>query len=261
VAMKRVVGAWRSFIGARSKKQWILRKYKNWMAKPKIEAAWAEFVERLPRENAINAEFDRRHGTDTAGEVELVETGVSAKDAAGGNERYRTIWESSFHAALAALGLDFEGFTFVDIGSGKGKLLLLAASYPFERIVGVEYSPGLHAIAERNIGVYRSASQRCANVVAILGNALAFELPQGPIVCFIFNALDGRLMRAFMQNVESGLARRSQPAFVIYGNLRHVGEIGDAFDDVRLLKKLKESDKLLIFGNTAAGALLAARAK
>ena len=34
--------------------------------------------------------------------------------------------------------LNFRDFTFIDLGSGKGRTLLMASDYPFRRIVGVE---------------------------------------------------------------------------------------------------------------------------
>src|SRR3984957_16081124 len=42
-----------------------------------------------------------------------------------------------FHEMIAALenraGFDFPTFTFVDLGSGKGRTLLMASDYPFRR--------------------------------------------------------------------------------------------------------------------------------
>ena len=254
--LRRAIEVWRSFWRARSKGRWVARKIANRLARPQIGAAWADFAERLPREQAANEAFDRLHGTDTAGEAPLVEAGLSAEDATLGKDTYRPMWEGEFHAALAALGIEFDGFTFVDIGSGKGKLLLLAAGYPFERIVGVEFSPLLHAVAQRNIGLYRSPSRRCLDLVSMLGDARGFALPTGPLICFIFNAFEAEVTRTFMQNVEGDLAQRDQPAFVVYTNVRHVGEIGDGFDDVRRLKRLKKSAKLIVFGNDAAAALV-----
>ena len=61
-----------------------------------------------------------------------------------------------FHQILGALTLEHEKFTFLDLGSGQGRTLLMASEYPFRRIVGVEIIPELHAIAEQNIRRYRN---------------------------------------------------------------------------------------------------------
>ncbi len=214
--------------------------------------AWRLFESRLRRQQLVNQAFDRRNGTDTADEIPLVLTGVPPKDAARGNGVYRPVWESEFHAALSALKIDFDGFTFVDVGSGKGKLLMLASDYPFARIIGVEYSPGLHVIAQRNVSRYQSPTQRCKILEPVLGDALHYRVPEGPIVCFIFNALDPATMRKVMQTIEDDVSSRTMPAYVIYANLRRVAEIGDGLDGIKKLQRLSATPKLVLFGNAAA---------
>jgi tRNA1(Val) A37 N6-methylase TrmN6 len=69
---------------------------------------------------------------------------------------------------LALLPINLDDYTIVDIGSGKGKLLLLASNYPFRRIIGVEYAPLLHEIAKKTSRTFghrhrnASISPRCA---------------------------------------------------------------------------------------------------
>lgn len=46
------------------------------------------------------------------------------------------------------------GFTFIDYGAGKGRVLLIAARYQFDRVVGVELSEPLIRVAAANIAVY-----------------------------------------------------------------------------------------------------------
>jgi hypothetical protein len=55
-------------------------------------------------------------------------------------------------------------YTFVDMGSGKGRMLLLAAEYPFRQIQGVEFAVELHDQATANIHRYTSARRRCARI-------------------------------------------------------------------------------------------------
>jgi hypothetical protein len=47
-----------------------------------------------------------------------------------------------------------QDFTFIDLGSGKGRALLMASAYPFKRIIGVEFMPELHRVAQENIRKY-----------------------------------------------------------------------------------------------------------
>ncbi len=62
-------------------------------------------------------------------------------------------------ALLAHVPFALERSTFVDLGSGMGRAVLLAASRPFRQVVGVEISPALHAIA-RDISP-PSTARRC----------------------------------------------------------------------------------------------------
>ena len=250
--LERIEGILRSFAAADSKTRWVRRKVANRLARRPIAVAWREFMERLPGEQRINEAFDRRYGTDTAEEVPLVEAGVSAEAADRGNRMYRPLWEDAFHATLAALDMDFEGFTFVDIGSGKGKVLMMAADYPFSRIVGVEYSPLLHAIAQRNLAIYSSPGQRCTDLSSVEADACEYRLPPGPLVCLNFNSLDAGTLKRFVRHVEDDLESRDTPAYVLVCNIRHIGEMGDALDDVRKLRRLSVSTKLVVLGNSAA---------
>src|SRR5271167_2282557 len=53
---------------------------------------------------------------------------------------------------MSSAKIEFGEFTFIDIGSGKGRALLMAADYPFRRILGIELLPELHRVAKENIG-------------------------------------------------------------------------------------------------------------
>src|ERR1700685_4417530 len=83
-----------------------------------------------------------------------------------------------FHEMIAAVaahaGFDFCAFTFIALGSGKGRTLLMASDYPFRRIVGVELLPMLHRAATENLGKYRSGPQKCFAIEAICPDALVF---------------------------------------------------------------------------------------
>lgn len=129
-----------------------------------------------------------------------------------------------FHETLTNLKIDFAQFVFIDIGSGKGRALLMAADYPFRRVVGVELMPALHRIAQENIGKYKSASQQCFEVEAIFGDACDFALPPQPLVIYLFNPLPEAGLAELMANLERSLQQNPRPVYVIYHNplLEHV---------------------------------------
>ena len=79
--------------------------------------------------------------------------------------------------SMSSLDIEFEDFTFIDVGSGKGRVLLMAADYPFRRILGIELLADLHRVAQENIRAYKAESQRCFDVVAAAADARGFAFP------------------------------------------------------------------------------------
>jgi hypothetical protein len=114
--------------------------------------------------------------------------------------------------------LNFRDFTFVDLGSGKGRTLLMASDYPFRRIVGVELLPSLHQIAEQNLRQYKSESQKCFALESICRDATAFRFPDDPLVIYLFNPFPESGMRQVVANLELSLRGHPRPAYVLYHN-------------------------------------------
>jgi SAM-dependent methyltransferase len=115
-------------------------------------------------------------------------------------------------------GINLSEFTFIDLGSGKGRTLLMASDYPFRRIVGVELLPSLHRIAEENVAQYKNSSQQCSAIQALCSDATAFEFPDEPILLYLFNPLPESGLRKAVQKLENSLREHPRPAFVLYHN-------------------------------------------
>ena len=98
-----------------------------------------------------------------------------------------------FHAlrpVLMRLALELTGASFVDNGSAKRRLLLVASHFPFREVIGVEFSRELPEIAERNIAIYRDPEQRCRNIRSVRIDACEFRLPGTSLVCYFCNSFD-----------------------------------------------------------------------
>jgi SAM-dependent methyltransferase len=143
----------------------------------------------------------------------------------------------------ASSRLDFREFTFIDIGSGKGRALLLAAEYPFRRILGIELLPGLHRVAQENIKKYESDSQQCFAIDCLLGDACEFAFPPEPTVLYLFNPLPESGLVKMVSNLEHSLREHARPVFVLYHNplLEH------ALTQSGTLKKIAGTHQFSIF--------------
>jgi predicted RNA methylase len=121
-----------------------------------------------------------------------------------------------FRDVMRGLDLRAEDTVFVDLGSGAGRAVLLAAEHPFKAIVGVELSPSLHAVAEANVARYRNPAQRCRDIRLVCADAAAFTLPAEPLVVFLYNPFRGVVMRRVLANIEQSLIRHPRPVTVVH---------------------------------------------
>lgn len=134
----------------------------------------------------------------------------------------------AFHEMLDSLqhqrGINFRDFIFLDLGSGKGRTLLMAADYPFRRIIGVELLPALHEIAQENLRVYKSETQKCFMLESICADATAYPLPPESLLIFLFNPFPESGMRQVAANLELSTRTNPRAIYVIYHNplLEHV---------------------------------------
>jgi SAM-dependent methyltransferase len=134
------------------------------------------------------------------------------------NSSYQPIEAPLFQEMLEAVPIDFGQFTFIDIGSGKGRPLLMASEYPFRRVIGVELLPELHEIAEENIRRFPEERKRCRDIEAVQGDATEFKFPQEALLVFMFHPLPESGFRKVVENLEHSTRGDSRPVWLIYAN-------------------------------------------
>ncbi len=160
--------------------------------------------------------FDQNWGTDTSGVISPRHLALEGENALFSNY-YRGSKPKDFNNLLGQIDLDFERFIFVDYGSGKGLILMLASEYPFKKIIGVELSPKLDAIARANLGKYTSPTQKCRNIELLCQDATRYELPPEPAILFLFEPFtELRLFSALLANIERSLAQHPRDVFILY---------------------------------------------
>jgi hypothetical protein len=194
--------------------QWWVRERES---KGAIRAAWNvagvfwEFLrESTPerkRRRYGDAEYDwERRANTTSGGV-----GACSRFLGLLHSEYQPIEPEIFREILRQLEIEFARFTFVDIGSGKGRALLLAAECPFRRIIGIELLPELHEIAVGNVA-------HDGRIELICGDAAGFGFPLEPLVVYFFNPLPETGLREVMRNLEGSVREGPRPVYVIYIN-------------------------------------------
>jgi hypothetical protein len=199
--------------------------------------------ERL-RQRYGDAEYDWDHRVNTTSAA------VGWRDRLLGvfHSPYQPTEPALFHEMLAALTeencCDLQDFVFIDLGSGKGRTLLMASDYPFRRIVGVELLPVLHQAAQENLSKYRDESQKCFALESICGDATEFVFPAEPTVLYLFNPFPEAGLRRMMANLEQSLRQHPRAVYVLYHNplLEHVvSECGE-------LRRLRATHQYAVYG-------------
>jgi hypothetical protein len=125
-----------------------------------------------------------------------------------------SIQQSAFSHSLAHGAL--RDFTFIDFGSGKGRVLLMASDYPFKKIIGVELMPDLNCAAGKNIASYFSDRQKCHRIEAVCMDARDFQFPAEPLVVYLFNPFSESTFAQVLENLSRSVEQASRPVYVAY---------------------------------------------
>lgn len=195
--MKNFRGAWRKFI-------WSL-------GQRGVRGTARQFVQRAmgskSAEKAALHPFDEENGTETSGLV-------SGGGLASGHEHdrfsvaYYGVSPSRMRRALARWRetpgtRGVEEYSFVDIGSGKGRAMMLASELAFREVVGVELSASLHAVAEKNLELWRASGRAVSPMRQVQGDALGLRLPEGRLLIFLYNPFVAPMMRRLLERVDA----------------------------------------------------------
>ena len=164
--------------------------------------------------------FDRRWGTETSALVNLAALSVDRARARHG-VRYQASGEDVVAQIVAAFAIQAAEWSFVDYGSGKGRIVLTAARLGFADAVGVEFSPELVRVAEENAHRFVAAGGTADAPHFVLGDAGAFDLPAGPLLAYLYNPFGPPVLDEVVARLEAKAAA-GDPVLVAYADPRHL---------------------------------------
>lgn len=183
----------------------------------------ARFISRNVRHliaDRLARKWDRDHNVDTAGSIQLAMLDVVGPNRDKGNECVCTS-PKSFDFIMKSLPSDLGGTTFIDIGSGKSRTLLLASHYPFSKIVGVEFARELVEIAQRNLRSYKNPRKVCDTLSVVQADAAAYEFPDTPLLVYFYNPFSKDVFDVVIANLVASLKAKPRRCFVVYGSSSH----------------------------------------
>ena len=130
--------------------------------------------------------------------------------------QYGPVRAANARAALRDLPItNFSNYTFIDIGSGKGRVLFIAAELSFRKILGVEFAMNLHEDAIANIQRYHHRRQKCATIESVNANAAEFEFPNENLVLYLFNPFGPEILSRMLANLAQSLQRNPRHVIIL----------------------------------------------
>jgi SAM-dependent methyltransferase len=173
--------------------------------------------------------FERRQGIETGGHVDLEDLGLAGTD--------RIRYEPSGWLDLRRIlrrGDVGPGDVFIDLGSGKGRVVLQAARYPFGRVIGVELSHELTRMARANLEATRQRL-RCRDVELVTADMTQYAIPDDVTVAYLYNPVRGESFQAVVDQLIASVDRRPRTVRVIYRTPLEHGRL-DATGRFRLMR-------------------------
>jgi 16S rRNA G966 N2-methylase RsmD len=173
-------------------------------------------------------EFDRNNNITTAGTIYQTDLGMNNKNQIHALQ-YRGSDFLFFNNALSFLKINFNDYTFIDFGAGKGKALFLASAYSFKKIIGIEFSEELNAVAQENIRQFKKD-----NIEAYCMDVVDYKIPEESLVCYFYNPFDEYIMAKVISNIRQAYNLYKKNIVIVYTE----SQFHDLFDAEKWLERL-----------------------
>jgi hypothetical protein len=152
------------------------------------------------------------HNIVTSGRCDLDTFGIENADY----KSYAPIDYGSFKSVMRCLKIDPGRDVFLDYGAGKGRAVVLAATYPFKRVIGVEFISSFANIARENTKK-ATTKIRCGQIEIVTADATQYVLHDDINFIHLFNPFTGQILSKVMNNIMESLTRSPRVLTLLYG--------------------------------------------
>lgn len=191
--------------------------------------------------------FDLRHGTDTARWTNLQDLSFESENKVHG-VHYQASKAAPLSRLLNTFEIPREG-TFVDFGSGKGRVLLLAAQCGFRHVIGVEFSTELCDIARHNLAALKQRLGRPVNVEIAEIDAAKFEILHDQTVFYLYNPFNDVVLKQVLANLRDSLSCSARKVWLIYNTPIHREVVEKAGIFVHTVEFEAQGNQFCVFRN------------
>jgi len=158
--------------------------------------------------------FDWQHGTSTMRWVDADDFGAVGDNLVY-SEEYRATKARPLWTLLRSLDLPRKS-GFVDLGAGKGRVLLIAAQYGFRKIVGVEFSPRLCEYARRNLQIFKERSWAPIEIDIVQSDVTTYPIQSNQDVFFMYNPFGEVVVAQVLANLRRSVEISPRRIWLIY---------------------------------------------
>ena len=131
----------------------------------------------------------------------------------------------------------------------------IAADYPFTRLIGVEFSPTLHRIAQRNVARFRARTGSAQRFELHLGDVASFDFPLEPVALHLYNPFGERVLDQVLGRLEESLEESPRDVIVFYVNPVHRWMLEKA----PFLRRIKATSQYAVYASSRDGLAPSAR--
>ena len=165
--------------------------------------------------------FDLSYGTDTGGWARLEDLTIQSRNKGRGILYQATRVKPLRELFKSIASIVSPGSVLVDFGCGKGRVLMVAATCGFERVVGVEFASELCEIAKKNCEIYKHRTGVKTEFQIVEIDAAEYRVQTEENVFFLFHPFDDVVLKELLGNIVSSLVKQPRKILIIYNNPEH----------------------------------------
>jgi SAM-dependent methyltransferase len=158
--------------------------------------------------------FDLRYGTSTSGWIAPSDLDTDSPNQRH-SVRYQATKQRPFMGLMRSLSFPPDS-VFVDVGCGKGKVLLIASGFGFKKVVGLDFSRDLCVIARANVQTYQRRIRETLDIEIIETDILDYEIKTDQNVFYLYNPFDGVIMSKFIRRIGASIQKTPRKVWLIY---------------------------------------------
>ena len=167
-----------------------------------------------------------------------VETQLRIGESSKLNNHYAPTYYSVIKESFRSIK-DRNKLTFIDVGCGKGKVLLVASDFGFKEIIGIELSKKLLITCKINLNNYKKLKVKKKSIKLININATKYKITNENVFYF-FDPFSKIILDNFLKKILESFKKNKRKIYIIFANPPKQNKLlNSKFKKIKIIKKNK----------------------